>query len=402
MFTKLLLKIDNLFIRKEKINSIFSSIYINKKSNFFTSKTSYTQQELNLFKTLFGRAILLNNTDTIEILLNDFFANLKQKKYNLFLSEILLSAFKLGDVKYVSKIVYIYNKNYISFYRDREEFYINCNKMFYFSQNNCKLLYILLNSNCFGWILRTFNFDRLIKPTIHNAVILGDYDIYNTILNSLTLKANYLNGKIIEEATYIALENGHFDFFEKTEFCVDLLSKKNKSLRTEQLQEFLIKALNKFIKENNETACFLLFDIIKKQRISIFLYYISHYNKNKIIDNIIFISSINENILKEYLNLINLELELELKQNRWYDLNENINSFKEKLFSFFIEFNNPEFFSHLFLPNFDFICESFKNKYNQDNIFLNYFYKIQKHNRNLKKLDKCIEISNNRNKIKSF
>ena len=391
--------LDNTFSTPEFPVCIFSSTAIKNKAEFFQSKTTYSESELNLFKSLFGRSLLLDNTESTKLLLEYFFHNIQCKhELKSFLSDLLLSAFKTKKYNHIADICYIYNKNHISFWREDDCFKKQGHKMFYLAKNNHKLMSVLLNAYCFSWITSNFDFDKLIYPVIESSIQQEYYQMFNTITDSLSYKSNYTNRGVYKKASFIAIENNHLHFFEQCECSLPLFKNNLDNWDRRIVEESIYNFLDKFIKQRNETAIKFIIDLMIKKNLHIVSFQSSYNDNYKIVDNIKLLE--NTEVLKDYINKINLDISV-----YYADDKDVIEPLKESLFNWFSNSNKEstnDMFSHNFIPKENFIINFFKNNYSLDHSFLNYLLDKVYVRRSRLELDKYIQIAHTKEKFNNF
>mgnify|MGYP000280057258 CR=1 FL=1 len=405
----MLSKLFSFFNKKQKKSSDYLSVlFLHKKIDKFTEKSLYNTRDLNHFESLYGLILLKKQEDLIEYSLNALLKNINNsKKYKLFISKILLSTFKTKDTCLILKCLHTLSKHHIHFYKNDEGFKTNIHKIFFISMNsskdiNSKLMSIVLNSDCFSWIIKTFSFENLLEPSIYKAVYNQDYGLYNSIIKSLTIKANYYNGDIIKNSSIIALENNYLDFFENT-YSVDIYCKR-KQVNTNNISEFIFSCFFKFVNENKFEAANNILNLKKEMNNSTFnLLSSSKYS----IQNENIISALKSSILhdKTFLKTFIFNIKEEIN-NYYYDI-EVLNDFNYK---YLLLLNNSNlsfeekkelFNKSYFMPDSNVLIDFFKKFYSVDNKFLNFIYN-NLHYRVKNDLSNCIDIIKTKEKIKDF
>lgn len=400
MFKRIISFLDNIFVNPEKPISAFSSQAIQHKALFFTNKTSYSIDELNLFKSIFGRSLLLDKTDTLNVLLESFFNNLKTREnYKYFIADLLLSAFKTKKYDHISSITYIYNKNYIYFHKNEKCFQKQCHKMFYLAKKDHILMQILLNAYCFSWFIKTFDFDNLIYPVIYSSIKNKEYKMYESVLNSLNYKANHCNRGIYSKSAFIAIKYNNFDFFNECEHSLPVLKDNLKSREEREVTEYLFKFLNTFVEEKNQKAVQFVLNRMTEMNVSL----LSTSNYFRRFDFIIrqLKNLKDSDIFKDYISKLEFDFSLFYSQNV-----EEIDDLKESLFSTFYYINNERLnnlFHYSFLPNENFIIKFFQTNYSTDNNFLNFIYENSTSRCYMKtRINKSITIAKTKEKFNTF
>ena len=405
----MLSKLFSFFNKKQKKSSDYLSVlFLQKKINKFIEKSLYNTKDLKHFESLYGLVLLKKQESLIEEALDTLLINIENsEKYKLFISKILLSTFKTKDTSLILKCLRTLSKYHIHFYKNDEGFKTNIHKIFFISMNsskdiNSKLMSIVLNSDCFSWIVRTFSFENLLEPTIYKAVYNKDYKLYNSIIDSLAMKANYGNYEVIKNSSIIALENSCLDFFDNN-YSFDIYCKR-KHTNIDNVVKFLRNCLFKFVSENKFEAANNILNFKKEfNNHSFKLFYYSSYTDNN--EDIISVIKQSINNDKEFLKIFMNNIKEEI--HNYYFEDEILDNFNYK---YLITLNNSTlnleekkelFDKNYFMPNLDTLISFFKKFYNTDNKFLNFIYN-KLHYRAKADLANCIEIIKTKEKINSF
>lgn len=404
MFSKLF----SFFYKPQKKNpESFSVNYLQKKINAFRGHSSYNKKDLRHFESLYGLVLLKKQESLVNEALEAFLINLKDKySYKLFISKLLLSTFKTRNVYLISEATSIVSKYHIHFYKEDKAFQINVHKMFFIAINSCRgnnvqLIKILLNSSCFSWITRTFSFENLLEPTIYQSIKNKDHKLYFSIMDSLSMKANYSNGNIIKNVSIIALENNYIEFFDN-EYSFDIYSKKEYS-RSHNSADFLLKCFFDFINQHKFEAATNVLKLKKELNNSYFQFLSDEKysnNNDKVISAIKILIEHDNTLLKVFINNIKEEM------NHNYFSEDMLNKFNYRYLQLLND-ANIDFFDKIdllyksYLPKNDILIKFFRNFYTSDNKFLNHVYELL-HSRTKKDIANCIEIIKTKEKISSF
>lgn len=403
------LKLFSFFNKTQKKNpESFSVSYLQKRINAFKNHSSYNKKDLKHFESLYGLILLKKQEALINEALEAFLINLKDKyNYKFLISKILLSTFKTRNVYLISAATSIVSKYHIHFYKEDKAFQINVHKMFFIAINSCRgnnaqLIKILLNSSCFSWITRTFSLENLLEPAIYKSIKNKDHKLYFSIMDSLSMKANYSNGNIIKNASIIALENNYLEFFDN-EYSFDIYSKNTYS-RSHNAGEFLLKCFFDFVNQHKFEAATNVLKLKKELNNSYFKFLSDEKysnNNDKVISAIRILIEHDNTLLKAFINNIKEEM------NHNYFSEDMLNEFNYR-YLHLLNNSDIDFFDKIdlfsksyFMPKNDMLIKFFKKFYNTDNQFLNYIYDLL-HSRTKKDISNCINVIKTKEKISSF
>tara|TARA_B100000073_G_C23741993_1_gene573979 strand:- start:1446 stop:2660 length:1215 start_codon:yes stop_codon:yes gene_type:complete len=402
------LKLFSFFNKTQKKNpESFSVSYLQKRINAFKNHSSYNKKDLKHFESLYGLILLKKQEALVNEALEAFLTNLKDKySYSFFISKLLLSTFKTKNVYLISQATSIVSKYNIHFYKEDKAFQINAHKMFFIAINSCRgnnaqLTKILLNSSCFSWFTKTFSFKNLLEPTIYQSIKNKDHKLYFSIMDSLGMKANYSNGKVIKNASIIALENNYLEFFDN-EYSFDIYSKKEYS-RSHNSADFLLQCFFCFINQHKFEAATNVLKLKKELNNSYFQFLSDEKysnNNDKVISAIRILMEHDNTLLKLFIHNIKEEM------NNNYISEDILNVFNYRYLEL-LNNSNIDFFDKIdllyksYLPKNDILIKFFKNFYTSDNKFLNHVYDLL-HSRTKRDIANCIEVIKTKEKINSF